>query len=509
MLSQISLWVLLSVAGAFTLAQKSMGAQGEEAVTAKTGEVSHLEKHWFQGSVEEAYKIAKKQHKHMILYWGAQWCPPCNDLKDQVFAHPEFPSFASSYIMVYLDGDTEGAQSWGEKLKVSGYPTVLLMNQNGKEMFRFSSGMDFVEFKLAINSAVASKSDLKKTLVKINQTKSKQAKISKNEWEALMATYFDEAILGVDAKGVESILKKVWEKCPAEFVDGKSLFAANIWEFSVEEDSTLKDVFKKNEDLIIEQVLSSGTTMDAARNFLMSSPEKKIALLREENKEKVRHHVATYLRGIAKDANRAPSERATALEGAYALDLLGVNANKEKINAATLDMSNAILQATKTSHEEAATYPGIASIIEKVSGAKAAVAFLESKLPSSKTPWYFESMLSSLEKELGNKDKSIEWSERAKDSSKGSATRLQWISRDVVLKTKILNQSEPKIAMSINEFLTEAKKYNDNFSGRNLAAHKRVAGAIKDLGPNGEDIHKKTIEYCSGNQKCLSIYSIK
>lgn len=502
-------FLLLNIAITFGLTEKSLGSETEAKNELKSGEVSHLDKHWFQGTVDEAYKSAKKQNKHLILYWGAQWCPPCNDLKDQVFAHPEFPNFASSYVMVYLDGDTEGAQSWGEKLNVSGYPTLVLMNPQGKEMFRFSSGMDFVEFKLAITSAVASKTNLKKTLAKINQSKSKKVKISKNEWEALMATYFDEAILGVNHKGVESILKKVWEKCPVEFVDGKSLFAANLWDFAVEEDSTLKEFFQKNQDLIIEQVLSSGTTMDAARSFLMYSPEKKIALLREENKERVRHHIATYLRGLAKDTNRAPSERASALGGAYSLDLLAPNANKEKINSTTLTIVDAILQTTKTTHEEAATYPEIASILEKVSGPKSAITFLESKLSTAKTPWYFESMLSSLEKELGNKEKSIEWSERAKDSSKGSATRLQWISRDVALKAKLLDQTEPKIIHSINEFLTEAKKSSDNFSGRNMSAHKRVAGVIKDMGTNGTEIHKKTIEYCAGNQKCLSVYSLK
>jgi hypothetical protein len=215
------------------------------------------------------------------------------------------------------------------------------------------------------------------------------------------------------------------------------------------------------------------------------------------------------LRGLAKDTNRAPSERASALGGAYSLDLLAPNAHKEKINATTLNIVDSILQATKTTHEEAATYPEIASILEKVSGPKSAITFLESKLPTAKTPWYFESMLSSLEKELGNKEKSIEWSERAKDSSKGSATRLQWISRDVALKAKLLDQTEPKIIHSINEFLAEAKKSSDNFSGRNMSAHKRVAGVIKDMGTNGTEIHKKTIEYCAGNQKCLSVYSLK
>ena len=45
---------------------------------------------WFNGNVEAAFDSAKKSNKPVLLYWGAQWCPPCKQLKSAVFNRPDF-----------------------------------------------------------------------------------------------------------------------------------------------------------------------------------------------------------------------------------------------------------------------------------------------------------------------------------------------------------------------------------------------------------------------------------
>ncbi len=484
----------------------SHGVELKPQVTLASKEVSPEQKHWFQGSVTEAFAAAAKQQKHMILYWGAEWCPPCNDLKDQVFSHSEFPQFASRYIMVYLDGDSEGAQTWGEKLKVSGYPTVVLMDPKGTELFRFSSGMDFAEFKAAIGSAVASGKNVKSL---ISNLKSKQPKLSLEDWQTLATTYIDPGALGLDDQATEKLMEKSWRLCPSDFPVGKATFAAGLWDSSLQEKSTLKESFKANEDAILEQILASGLTMDAARNALMNEPQKKMESLRPENKERVRLRLVTYVKDLATSPARAPSERAMALHSYLDLESMAPSANVQNLRQESKQIMDSILQVTTSSHQMASTYPEVASIIEQLSGPKDAVAFLESKIPGAKTPWYFESMLSSLENTLGNKAKAkaLEWSEKAKISSKGSATKLQWISKDVALKAKILEKSDTKIAATIAEFFTEATHQSDRFDGRNGSAHKRVASVIQDLGTNGAEARKKALAFCQKDKKCLSLYS--
>ncbi|NRA45174.1 MAG: thioredoxin family protein [Oligoflexales bacterium] len=64
---------------------------------------SSFESLWFDGSIEDAFAQSQKSKKPVFLYWGAVWCPPCNELKSQVFMKPKFRNLISSVIPVYLD----------------------------------------------------------------------------------------------------------------------------------------------------------------------------------------------------------------------------------------------------------------------------------------------------------------------------------------------------------------------------------------------------------------------
>jgi len=116
---------------------------------------------WYKGSVAEAFDFAKSNKRLLFLYWGAEWCPPCNDLKAEVFANPNFQVLMKPFVPVYLDGDTDRAQEWGERLKVDGYPTVLILASDGSELFRLTSGLDFAEFEDAIQRILRSVKPLK------------------------------------------------------------------------------------------------------------------------------------------------------------------------------------------------------------------------------------------------------------------------------------------------------------------------------------------------------------
>ena len=101
---------------------------------------------WFNGSVEQAFAAARAQNKPVFLYWGAKWCPPCHELKATVFSRPDFIGKLRLFVPVQLDGDDPGAQKWGEKFGVSGYPTVLVLSADQGELARISGGMDLAQY---------------------------------------------------------------------------------------------------------------------------------------------------------------------------------------------------------------------------------------------------------------------------------------------------------------------------------------------------------------------------
>jgi thiol:disulfide interchange protein len=95
--------------------------------------------------LEKAIKQAKEEKKNVLVeFTGSDWCPPCIAMRKNVFSKKEFVSEASKkYILVELDfpnGDKptkERNQPYAEKYKIEGFPTVVLLNSEGKEFTRF------------------------------------------------------------------------------------------------------------------------------------------------------------------------------------------------------------------------------------------------------------------------------------------------------------------------------------------------------------------------------------
>src|SRR3954468_8496413 len=110
---------------------------------------------WFGGEVGAAFDAAKSAHKPILLYWGASWCPPCQQLKSTVFSRSDFIAKSRLFVPIYLDGDDAGAQKWGDAFNVSGYPTVVVLDSDRRELMRIAGGMDLSQYAGVLDSALA------------------------------------------------------------------------------------------------------------------------------------------------------------------------------------------------------------------------------------------------------------------------------------------------------------------------------------------------------------------
>lgn len=93
----------------------------------------------------KAQAEAKKERKLVLLdFNGSDWCPPCRVLKKEVFSSPEFQKFAKqNLILVDVDFPENkpqpkklkaANQALAEKFGVDGFPTVVVLGSDGKEL---------------------------------------------------------------------------------------------------------------------------------------------------------------------------------------------------------------------------------------------------------------------------------------------------------------------------------------------------------------------------------------
>jgi len=96
----------------------------------------------WEHDLASAQKRALKERKPLFVDVWAEWCPPCQHLKNNVFPTPEAQKALSGYVPVSLMTETKDRRPIPENMKVAAqfkveaYPTLLILDGQGKELKR-------------------------------------------------------------------------------------------------------------------------------------------------------------------------------------------------------------------------------------------------------------------------------------------------------------------------------------------------------------------------------------
>ncbi len=93
----------------------------------------------------KAQAKAKAEHKMVMMdFTGSDWCGWCIKLNKEVFSTPEFAAYAEkNLVLVEVDfpnakkqtSELKAAnQALQEKYKIDGYPTIVVLNGEGKKV---------------------------------------------------------------------------------------------------------------------------------------------------------------------------------------------------------------------------------------------------------------------------------------------------------------------------------------------------------------------------------------
>lgn len=101
----------------------------------------------WQTNLPKALEQAKAEKKMVLIdFTGSDWCPPCKNLHKTVLISEEFVKFAKeNLVLVELDFPKSKPQTaelkaankeLSEKYAIRGYPTVIVLDADGKELFK-------------------------------------------------------------------------------------------------------------------------------------------------------------------------------------------------------------------------------------------------------------------------------------------------------------------------------------------------------------------------------------
>jgi thioredoxin-like negative regulator of GroEL len=86
---------------------------------------------------EAAASLSKRSNRPMLLEFGASWCAPCKKLDATTLRDKDVAYYVESgFIAVKIDGDQ--SPQLVEKFKVRGFPTLIMLSPDGKEIARRS-----------------------------------------------------------------------------------------------------------------------------------------------------------------------------------------------------------------------------------------------------------------------------------------------------------------------------------------------------------------------------------
>ncbi len=390
---------------------------------------------WFAGDVDAAFAAAKAANKPVLLYWGAQWCPPCKQLKSAVFSRPDFIEKSKLFVPVYLDGDLPDAQKWGDVFRVTGYPTVVVLKPDRTEITRLAGNMDLSLYATVLDDALGDVRPIKDVMELATKA---DAPLQAADCRRLAYHAFDLEDDGMfEGARLQSAFENAARVCPAELVKERARFAL----LAAGEAATLQ-----------KDALAKGARADRALSVLIVRVNELLA-----NQELALAN-ADALRGLPKEfylAARqtvpqiAPTlrERAMAVADAatvnpqfapadqLAAQLIRIRVAKAyavdgkvptDVRSVALATAQKMLDAKMDPYVRAGVVNSADNIYIALEDRERERALLAGEAQTSNTPHYYLGDLADVEEKLGNEQRALELLRDAYQKAKGPASRFQW-----------------------------------------------------------------------------------
>jgi thioredoxin-like negative regulator of GroEL len=442
--------------------------------------------------IDRAFAKARAEKKPLLLYWGASWCPPCNQLKATLFNRADFAALSRSFVPVNVDGDRPGAQKLGTRFKVSGYPTVVLFTAQGQEITRLPGEADAPQVMAVLQSGLAGGRPAKAVLADARGGKA----LTPGEWRMLAfyswdtdeqqlvpkadvaATLVQLAAAQAASAGAESeTTTRLWLKALAASDDGKGVKA----------DDALRDR--------VLQVLADPAASRTHMDVLTNSADDIVRTLEGDGSPQRAALLSAFegaLKRLEADTTLSRNDRMGALYARVLLARLGQPKDAVQVTLPEpllRDVREHVARADREitdGYERMAVITFGGGLLAKAGLWDESDALLKANLARSLSPYYLMSQLGGNAKKLGRTGEALRWYGQAFERSEGPATRLQWGAGYLGALVELAPQDAVRIEKTAAQLFSEAAKDSGSFEGRSVRSLQRAATRLASWNGKGE-----------------------
>ena len=429
--------------------------------------------------VDKAFAMAKQSGKPVFLYWGAVWCPPCNQVKATLFSRSDFVERSRAFVPVYVDGDKPGAQKVAARFKVAGYPTMIIFKPDGTEITRLPGEVDPQRYLMTMTAGMNAQVPVKEL---VRRAVAKQP-LTPEQWRLLAYYSWDtdeQQVFGTT--DLPQKLADLAAVAPADQPLVRARLALKSLAAKAQSKSTADGIANDSARKMIERIVADPESVRQLAEIMVGYAETIVKHVAGsgEGRRSLASKWEKALAQLSEDPSLSRGDQIDLLDARVAM--WKVMDDSEKLSAEhrsqVLRGVAKVVAATTDRYERQAVVPGAAHLLTSAGLVAESDELLKQELPRAVAPYYHMLVLAGNAKARDDVKGALYWYEQAWKKSEGPATRIQWGTGFVNQVVDLSPTDVAKVESAASGVVSQLDPKSETFYERNQRSLKKMAARL-------------------------------